>query len=140
MIQLNNLQKVVDGRTAIDIPSFSVAAGITAASEFLSRPGKATAIVAGNDLIAVGAIKHFRENGINVPEDFSIVGFNGMPFSEMLSPALTTVAIPHEDLGQQSARLLLNAIEDVDGPKQKILLTPRLEIRESTARAAVIPE
>ena len=62
-----------------------------------------------------------------------------MPFSEMLNPALTTVVIPHEKLGQQAARLLLNAIEDIDGPRQKLLmLMPRLEIRNSTSRAAAM--
>ena len=61
-----------------------------------------------------------------------------MPFSEMFNPALTTVVIPHEKLGQQAARLLLNAIEDIDGPRQKLLLMPRLEIRNSTSRAAAL--
>jgi LacI family transcriptional regulator len=84
-------------------------------------------------LIAVGAIQHLLANNINVPKQVSVVGYNGMPFAEMLSPALTTVTMPAEQMGQQAARLLLNAIEDPDAPKQKVLLAPKLEVRHSTA-------
>ena len=86
-----------------------------------------------NDLIAVGAIQYLTAHNINVPSQVSIVGYNGMPFAEMLSPALTTVTIPAEQMGQQAARLLLNAIEDQEVPKQKVLLAPKLEVRASTA-------
>ena len=64
----------------IQTPSFSVSSGIQAATEFLSGPQNATAVIAGNDLIAVGAIKHFLAHSIEVPQDISMVGFNGMPF------------------------------------------------------------
>ena len=126
------------GNLACDViqaNSFSVESGMQAAAEFLAESKKATAIIAGNDLIAVGAIKHLQACGIDIPADISITGFNDMPFAGMLNPALTTVRIPHEQLGQQAARLLLNAMEDVGGPKQKVLLTPSLKIRNSTARA-----
>jgi len=81
----------------------------------------------------VGAIQYLTAHNINVPSQVSIVGYNGMPFAEMLSPALTTVTIPAEQMGQQAARLLLNTIEDQEVPKQKVLLAPKLEVRASTA-------
>lgn len=116
----------------IDTEAFSVEAGNSAAKVFLADKCEATAIIAGNDLIAVGAIQHLLANNISVPEQVSVVGYNGMPFAEMLSPALTTVAIPTEQMGQQAARLLLNAIEDQEAPRQKVLLAPKLEVRAST--------
>jgi len=117
----------------IDAAAFTVGAGNRAAQHFVDNKCEATAIIAGNDLIAVGAIQHLLANNINVPKQVSVVGYNGMPFAEMLSPALTTVAMPAEQMGQQAARLLLNAIEDQDAPKQKVLLAPKLEVRQSTA-------
>jgi LacI family transcriptional regulator len=117
----------------IDATAFTVEAGNRAAQHFVDNKCEATAIIAGNDLIAVGAIQHLLANNINVPKQVSVVGYNGMPFAEMLSPALTTVAMPAEQMGQQAARLLLNAIEDQDAPKQKVLLAPKLEVRQSTA-------
>ena len=117
----------------IDAAAFTVEAGNRAAKHFVDNKCEATAIIAGNDLIAVGAIQHLLANNINVPKQVSVVGYNGMPFAEMLSPALTTVAMPAEQMGQQAARLLLNAIEDQDAPKQKVLLAPKLEVRQSTA-------
>ena len=117
----------------IDATAFTVEAGNKAAQNFVNSKCEATAIIAGNDLIAVGAIQHLLAHNINVPKQVSVVGYNGMPFAEMLSPALTTVAMPAEQMGQQAARLLLNAIEDQDAPKQKVLLAPKLEVRQSTA-------
>ena len=123
-----NIQAEIIAATA-----FTVEAGNRAAQHFVDNKCEATAIIAGNDLIAVGAIQHLLANNINVPKQVSVVGYNGMPFAEMLSPALTTVAMPAEQMGQQAARLLLNAIEDQDAPKQKVLLAPKLEVRQSTA-------
>ena len=123
-----NIQAEIIAATA-----FTVEAGNRAAQNFVNNKCEATAIIAGNDLIAVGAIQYLLANNINVPKQVSVVGYNGMPFAEMLSPALTTVAMPVEQMGQQAARLLLNAIEDQDAPKQKVLLAPKLEVRQSTA-------
>ncbi|NUS52048.1 MAG: LacI family DNA-binding transcriptional regulator, partial [Nocardioidaceae bacterium] len=71
-----------------------------------------TAIVAGNDLIALGCYDVFHERGITCPDELSVVGFNDMPFLDKLRPPLTTVAIPHQQIGAEAARLLLDAIAD----------------------------
>ena len=68
-----------------------------------------TAIVAGNDLIALGCYDVFAERGIDCPRDVSVVGFNDMPFLDKLGPPLTTIAIPHQQIGAEAARLLLDA-------------------------------
>ena len=123
------------GHEIVELDSFTVEAGREGIRQITSRNLECSAIVAGNDLIAVGAIQALQELGVRVPKNISIVGFNGMPFSEMFNPPLTTVAIPHKNLGQQAARLLLEEINNPGGPKQKVLLTPTLLVRGSATRA-----
>ena len=69
-----------------------------------------TAFFAENDIIAQGAMRAFRENGIRVPEDISIVGFDDMPFCELLTPRLTTVNVNKQNIGQEAVALLLRRI------------------------------
>ncbi len=92
-----------------------------------------TAIVAGNDLIALGCYDVFAERGIECPTDMSVVGFNDMPFLDKLRPPLTTVAVPHQQIGAESARLLLEAIADPARPARSVLLPLSLVVRGSTA-------
>jgi len=114
--------------------AFSVDAGARGARRFLQQQSKATAILAGNDLMAVGAMDTLQNADVSVPAEISVVGFNNMPLSDMLSPALTTISIPHREFGNQAARLLLQVIESPDMSRQLVLLTPKLVIRESTAK------
>ena len=92
-----------------------------------------TAIVAGNDLIALGCYDVFAERGISCPQDVSVVGFNDMPFLDKLRPPLTTVSVPHHQVGTEAARMLLEAIHEPDRPPRSVLLTPTLVVRGSTA-------
>ena len=62
-----------------------------------------TAVIAGNDLIALGCYDVFAERGISCPGDISVIGFNDMPFLDKLRPPLTTVAIPHHQIGAEAA-------------------------------------
>jgi LacI family transcriptional regulator len=98
-----------------------------------SRPP--TAVVAGNDLLALGAYHSLRMHGLRCPEDVSVVGFNDMPFAGDFQPAMTTVRTPHFELGVESARLLLDGIEDPVFTARKIVLPVELIIRASTAPA-----
>lgn len=93
-----------------------------------------TAIVAGNDLIALGCYNVFAERGIECPDDVSVVGFNGIPFLDKLRPPLTTVMVPHQRLGAEAARMLLEAIAEPDRPPRSVLLAPSLCVRGSTAK------
>jgi LacI family transcriptional regulator len=96
-----------------------------------------TAIVAGNDLMALGCYDVFAERGIDCPHDVSVVGFNDMPFADRFAPPLTTIGIPHYELGAAAAELLLERLQGSgDGPAQVVLAT-RLIVRGSTARAPV---
>ncbi|MDX6299896.1 MAG: LacI family transcriptional regulator, partial [Nocardioidaceae bacterium] len=94
-------------------------------------------VVAGNDLIALGCYDVFAERGIRCPDDVSVVGFNNMPFLDKLAPPLTTVAIPHHQVGVEAGRMLLEAIHEPDRPVRSILLPLSLAVRGSTAPQSV---
>lgn len=92
-----------------------------------------SAVVAGNDLIALGCYDVFAERGISCPDDVSVVGFNDMPFLDKLRPPLTTVAVPHHQIGIEAARMLLESINESDRPSRSVLLPVSLITRGSTA-------
>lgn len=126
----------LDDDPALVVPceSWSEEAGATGLRGALDAGLEFTAIVAGNDLIALGCYDVFSERGISCPNDMSVVGFNDMPFLDKLRPPLTTVSIPHQRLGNESARMLLEAISEQDRPPRSVLLPPTFMIRGSTAR------
>ena len=71
-----------------------------------------TAVLAGNDLLALGVYDALSEQGLRCPDDVSVVGFNDVPFMDKVSPPMTTVRIPHYELGAEAARLLLEVLSD----------------------------
>lgn len=115
-------------------------AGERAMDALLARESPVpTAIVAGNDLVALGAIRSMRAHGLDCPRDVSVVGFNDMPFAGDLSPALTTVRVPLREIGIEAARTLLVALERPDAAtsaRATITLPVTFVIRESTGPAA----
>ncbi|MCW2599691.1 MAG: LacI family transcriptional regulator [Frankiales bacterium] len=127
------------GLSADDCPvlfaaGYSEAAGQAAISELLAGADEPpTAIVAGNDLLALGVIDALRASGLTCPKDVSVVGFNDMPFMTRVQPALTTVHLPKREMGVQAARLLQERIEDASTPDARCLLLPcPLVVRKST--------
>jgi LacI family transcriptional regulator len=108
-------------------------AGARALRQVLAQGTEFTAIVAGNDLIALGCYDVFAEQGISCPQDVSVVGFNDMPFLDKLRPPLTTVSVPHHQVGTEAARMLMEAIAEPDRPPRSVLLAPTLVVRGSTA-------
>jgi LacI family transcriptional regulator len=112
---------------------WSEADGAQALRGLLDSGAEFTGIVGGNDLLALGCYDVFHERGMHCPEDISVVGFNGMPFLDKMQPPLTTVSIPHYELGFEAARLLLDAIDEPDRMPRSVLLAPSLVVRRSTA-------
>ena len=99
----------------------------------LSKKFESTAIICGNDRLAIGAIEALNINGYNCPKDVSIVGFNDMPLVERLDPALTTIAINSYGLGLKAADRLISRITSFDTSKKIIDCLPvELKIRAST--------
>src|SRR5438105_1184009 len=92
-----------------------------------------TAVVAANDMIALGCYDAAREIELRIPDDFSVTGFNDMPFLDKLHPALTTVRIPHYQMGAQAARTLLARLNGGLAAVEHVTLLPELIARGSTA-------
>ncbi|HSQ81315.1 MAG TPA: LacI family DNA-binding transcriptional regulator [Casimicrobiaceae bacterium] len=113
--------------------SYEIEAGARAAAALLTEHPRITAIVAANDLLALGCYDEAKRRGLACPRDISITGFNDMPFADRFDPPLTTVRIPHRAMGAEAARLLLAEIENPRSPKREIKLQPELVVRGSTA-------
>ncbi len=118
-------------------PAYSVEAGQTVMDAVLEQSGfPATAVVAGNDLLALGVYHSLRMHGLRCPDDVSVIGFNDMPFAGDFQPPMTTVRTPHFELGVESARLLLNQIENSVLTALRVVLPVDLIVRASTGPAA----
>jgi LacI family transcriptional regulator len=112
---------------------FTEEEGAKACGELLDAAPELTAIVAANDLVAIGCYDALAERGLRCPQDISIAGFNDMPFVEKLRPALTTVRVPQREIGKVAADLLLEQLGDGQEKATEILLEPTLIVRDSTA-------
>jgi LacI family transcriptional regulator len=112
--------------------AFTIQAGEKAAAELLNHHPEITAIVAGNDMIALGCYSALASAGLRVPEDVSVTGHNDMPLMDRVQPPLTTVAIPQYEIGVAAARTLLARLNDE--PVGSTSLPTELVIRASTSR------
>lgn len=98
----------------------------------------ATAVVAFNDLVAVGLLDRLRQRGIRVPDDISVTGFDDVQVSTLTSPNLTTVNFPRIQMGRASVDLLLDSVAGQPGDIQPVREMPvELVVRQSTAVPAV---
>jgi LacI family transcriptional regulator len=112
---------------------FTEEEGARASDELLEAEPGVTAIVAGNDLMAIGCYDTLEKRGLRCPEDISIVGFNDMPFIDKLRPPLTSVRIPQREIGKVAADLLLEQLAGGAEAPTEILHEPTQEFRGSTA-------
>ena len=121
----------------VECDSYSREAGQQAMRALLEdegeRPG---AVVCCNDLVALGAYDVLRAAGLRIPQDISITGHNDMPLVDMVDPPLTTIRLPHRELGWQAAEMLFQAIEGQALLASTVVLRPELVVRASTAAPA----
>jgi LacI family transcriptional regulator len=96
-----------------------------------------TAIVAANDMLALGCYDALAEAGLKCPMDISVTGYNDMPFADRFNPPLTTVRIPHDQIGVQSSLLLLRKMRDPEAVVPSMHLEPVLVVRGSTASVQI---
>jgi LacI family transcriptional regulator len=113
--------------------SFTEEEGSRVCAELLDLAGELTAIVAANDLLAIGCYDALQARGLRCPAEMSIVGFNDMPFVDRLRPPLTSVRVPQREIGKVAADLLLEQLTDGSQSAREILLEPTLSVRGSTA-------
>ncbi|HWL02178.1 MAG TPA: LacI family DNA-binding transcriptional regulator [Microbacteriaceae bacterium] len=112
---------------------FHLEGGVGHAAALLDLPEPPTAIFAGSDLQALGVYDVARHRGIRVPEDLSVVGYDDIPLAEWVSPRMTTVLQPLEEMGREAARLAIRLADGPIVPTPRIELATRLVVRESTA-------
>ncbi|MGB0089927.1 MAG: substrate-binding domain-containing protein, partial [Planifilum fulgidum] len=115
---------------------FSVEGGKEAVRRLLERHPDVDGIFAGNDLMAIGALKALQRMGIQVPGQVSICGFDGVEMTEWTEPELTTVAQPIYEMGAEATRYLIDRVRGKAEPKAVVELDVRLIQRGSTRRGA----
>ena len=104
--------------------------GARACAELLDSGASFSAIFAANDMTAIGALAALRERGIAVPGDISLVGYDDIPISRDITPALTTVRVPMIEMGRQAMRL---ALAPATGEERVVRLPTELVTRSSLA-------
>ena len=121
----------IQAQVALDTDSLD--GGLRATRLLLKADRGLTAIVCVNDLMAVGALRELREQGIRVPQDVSVTGFDNIDWARFCHPALTTVHIPRDKIGQTICDCLMKA----DGPPlaHEFVIDPELVVRDSTGPA-----
>ena len=112
---------------------FYVGGGYEHGMALLSRPDRPTAIFAGSDMQALGVLRAARELGLRVPEDLSVVGYDNLPLTEWIGPALTTVHQPLREMAGTATRMLVELANGKALPNRRIDLATSLVVRESTA-------
>jgi DNA-binding LacI/PurR family transcriptional regulator len=103
-----------------------------ATQELLERKKRFTAVIFPDDLMALGGLRAFKEKGLRVPEDISVIGFYNYAITQFTDPPLSTIHLERQRLGEIAARRLLSILEHPDGEHLQIMLPMRLIMRGST--------
>ncbi|MAT19241.1 MAG: LacI family transcriptional regulator [Leifsonia sp.] len=114
---------------------FEHESGYAIVSDLLANGVTFTCIFAHNDLMALGAIRRLREEGLRVPEDVSVVGFDDVDVASLVSPGLTTVRKDLVETGRQAGKLLIAQLEG-ESEVESVVLPVELIVRETTAPVA----
>ncbi len=113
---------------------FHVASGERLARAMLQLPSPPTAIVAGNDLMALGVYQAARDAHLRIPEQLSVVGFDDLPVASWVSPPLTTVRQPLAQMASTATRLVIDIARGGQPTQTRVELSTELVVRESTSR------
>jgi DNA-binding LacI/PurR family transcriptional regulator len=123
-----------------DAPAPSAAAAERGCSAIMLGPNPPDGVICYNDLIALGFMKEARGLGLRLPQDVSVAGFDNVPYGEYASPALTTMDLQSEKMGELAMTKLINQLGGMREPDSEYThLEPRLIVRESTIRRKASP-
>jgi LacI family transcriptional regulator len=127
-------QEEADAPRVLRATRVTIDEGVRLCRELVATGIEATAVFAANDLLAMGCLKVLREQGIRVPDDVSLVGFNDMVAIDLLEPPLTTIRVPQRELGRRSGEAILELMRDGAGagPTDPVRLPCELVVRGST--------
>lgn len=112
---------------------YAESSGYEAANRFLNLEDRPSAVCAANDMLAIGAIRAFEENGIRIPQDMAIVGMDNIDIGFRIKPKLTSVSIAQAEIGRTAAELLFMRLSGKEkGLSRRIIFETRLVVRESS--------
>ncbi len=130
---MHNARLAIEDRWVVE-GKLSIEGAAYACRQLLGHPEQPTAIFCANDEMAIGCIHAIRQQGLSVPRDISVMGFDDIRYASVMEPALTTIAQPARQIGERTAVRLLKAIESGDQPSNHPVILPhKLVIRESVA-------
>src|SRR6201999_1764094 len=113
--------------------NYRISGGESCMEELFQLDVPPTAIMSANDLTAIGALRAIRRRGLSVPEDFSVIGFDNIEFSDIIQPPLTTLHLSRPDLAQAFYTALADFGKDPHVVGQQYSVTTSLVVRSSTA-------
>ncbi len=113
--------------------------GERAMGELIARHPEVSAVLAGNDLLALGCYDFMARHSMSCPEQLSVVGFNDMQFVDKVRAGLTTIALAQYEIGATAASLLLDRIREPHAAPRHLVLPVSLRVRGSTARPKARP-
>ena len=119
-------------KAAVLYGEFSVSSGISMTRALADSGCRPTAIVAGNDLIAIGAVKALRERGLSVPEDCEVIGFDGIEMAGMMDPGISTMHQPVAEMAEEAVKMLVGMVTGKVSGNRRIVFDPVLVLRQST--------
>jgi LacI family transcriptional regulator len=122
----------VDPDLIVTADWFTKDLGAEACATLLDRTHDFTAIVAANDLMALGCYRMLRSRGLSVPDDVSVVGYNGSRWCDDFNPPLTSIHVPKYEMGRRVAELMIEGIEAPNAHPMSVRVPTTLQIREST--------
>lgn len=110
-----------------EIGEYTFESGFHAMNKLLDKGQDFSAVFITSDIMAIGASKAILSRGMRIPEDISVVGFDGIDFARFFHPSITTVNQPGEYMGKKSAEILFDMIKKKKGHQHIILRTELLE-------------
>lgn len=114
--------------------------GQSCMEQLLRLHQRPTAVLASNDLTAIGALRAIHAAGLQVPKDISLIGFDDIELSQYTDPPLSTVRLSREELGRTAFEALVNIIEGVSDHGSEVRVGTRLVLRESTGACSPLPK
>lgn len=108
-------------------------AGFNLAKELFKVNKDVTAVFAGNDAMAIGTIYYLKSRGYKIPEDVSVIGFDGIEADLLMDPPLTTISVPKVELGVEGLKLMANTLKNKKLFPKKIIVPVELTVRKSTS-------
>jgi len=124
---------IPDWTSVIYEGDFRVEGGRRAATDMLAHGELPTAVIAANDMMALGLMKEFRSAGLSIPGDISVIGFDDIAFAELSDPPLTTVSLPRLELGRRVVEALMTTIAHPGHSGLEFHVSTHLLARASTA-------